>query len=605
MLHQQAKELRRQSQQERQFGGESLFQEVNLQPFESQDQSFSRQFTSQDDSQDLTVFSNRRKQPVERQPSPLLSTKFEPTSKPRIRFPSIKLKAEVPVIDLNSDLKTNSPQVRENLQLQSGSRLAFELFLKSKDSETPNLSVTSFIPTPAPQDQEIVTQPIFSLQDPPKQSLFQTPGNFRRPSQEALSLLDSIQNRLNEERTVIEDNKDQRTQFPNFQRQDPNIIQGGAQERRLVTNSEDAEERERNLKILQAVAGDGAISRTRVDIDSENAEEERRRKLVGEKRRKQLFNVERKRLRDKMRTRFRTTSRPRTSVTNSNRLITTPITRQREREKTVSEKDVVNDARKVILDRVASDSVKDSDLVWAAIKTIDNFIKVQERVDNNQEAPREILMAIMQLTKFIKEETGEDKEEEEESMRAINVFVDAKVKNKKIPTTITRPPAPRVINKGEIFTNRDTFDIYTDEAIIANDYEFDYESEKDVQFKFRFRPSSKIQTERPAAKDFNKQIILSKQLEERGNQGEERLFSLQRSSSFQTKPNTPKFDFKEEGDDRFKLKFDPTTGLFSTSVEQFQNKEDVFESVPKEQQILPDHFHNIKRPKFEIFTLPV
>ena len=35
LLHQQAKDLRRQSEQERQFRGESLFQEVNLQHFES------------------------------------------------------------------------------------------------------------------------------------------------------------------------------------------------------------------------------------------------------------------------------------------------------------------------------------------------------------------------------------------------------------------------------------------------------------------------------------------------------------------------------------------------------------------------------------------
>merc|ERR1711874_506574 len=194
-----------------------------------------------------------------------------------------------------------------------------------------------------------------------------------------------------------------------------------------------------------------------------------------------------------------------------------------------------------------------------------------------------------QLTRFLKHE-GEDKAEEEESMKAVNTFVADQTRSIERPNTTRRPPALSSttssltnVNGKRIFTDRDPFDIYTDEAIIGNDYDFDYESEKNVQFKFRFKPSSTIQTTAEPLVRVEK---------------ENQSFRIQ--SGVRDKPKT---SFTEHSDDRFKLTFDPESGLFSTSVEQFQKSD--LESEPKNEFISPEQIHSIQRPKFEIFTLPI
>ena len=63
------------------------------------------------------------------------------------------------------------------------------------------------------------------------------------------------------------------------------------------------------------------------------------------------------------------------------------------------------------MDRGASGSVKDSPVVWAAIKTIYEFIEAQEKAEVNELVPQEILMAIMQLTGCL--ENGGKMEQEE------------------------------------------------------------------------------------------------------------------------------------------------------------------------------------------------
>ena len=73
---------------------------------------------------------------------------------------------------------------------------------------------------------------------------------------------------------------------------------------------------------------------------------------------------------------------------------------------------------------------------------------------------------------------------------------------------------------------------------------------------------------------------------------------------FRTQPTTtkkPKIEIFETQEEQFKLNFDPKIGLFSTSVEQFQiNGEKSNDPILSVEQI-----QSMKRPKFEIFTLPV
>jgi hypothetical protein len=60
------------------------------------------------------------------------------------------------------------------------------------------------------------------------------------------------------------------------------------------------------------------------------------------------------------------------------------------------------------------------------------------------------------------------------------------------------------------------------------------------------------------------------------------------------KPFGPKSN--AANDERFKLNFDPKSGLFSTSVDQFQ---------VQEKKLTSEQIQQIKRPRFEIFTLPI
>jgi hypothetical protein len=245
---------------------------------------------------------------------------------------------------------------------------------------------------------------------------------------------------------------------------------------------------------------------------------ETRRKQAGERRRENLFNIERRRLLDNKRRRLiRTTARPRITTQNLSRTTNSQQKTfpSKEEESKISQDTIVNNAIKAILDRAASGNVKDSPIVWAAIKTIYKFIEAQENAEVNELVPIEILMAIMQLTGFLENGGKIKKEESMESfnVESVNSFVREKARHNGRPKTITRATTQkRPTAQSQVTTNlqsrsrnrvdsekrqpiaREPFDMYTDEGITDNEFDFDYETPKDVQFKFRFKPSSKIHT---------------------------------------------------------------------------------------------------------------
>ena len=62
---------------------------------------------------------------------------------------------------------------------------------------------------------------------------------------------------------------------------------------------------------------------------------------------------------------------------------------------------IIDNTIKAILDRAAYDSVKDSPVVSAAMKTIYEFSEAQEKAEVDVMVPQGIFMAIMQLTGFL------------------------------------------------------------------------------------------------------------------------------------------------------------------------------------------------------------
>jgi len=647
LLYAQAKQLRRQEiesqefENQKKFNDRSLFSEVNLENFQtkpSEQRKINNPFQSE-------LFSDQRKEilPIELFPEEFLSHRKSPPNptvftnpvthapfithkdsrfrsiqedkKPRIHFPNKQLKSEIPAVDLNSDLDFGRSTALNMSPLQTNNRLAFELFLQSSISPKVTSSPQRIIPTLSPR-ATFETQPIFE----PRVDFDLIQSKITGSSTDTLSLFDSIQQRINQRTEKLPLNSFQKTdsfeneKFPNFQRSSVQELP-----RRDAISSK-SQSREANLEILKAIANRETTTKAPrpVNVVNTNATaEEKRRKTAGEKRRKQLFNLERRRLLDSKRrrqnrTRIRTTDKgsnsnervtekPRTSTTTSE----APFTINLKQDEEV----VVDNAVKAILDRAAAGSVKDSPIVWAAIKTIYNFIDAQKKSDKKENTPQNILMAITQLTEFLQKGEKSEKVEAMETfnVETVNSFVKSKTKNDKIIVELTTPkhsqrdsllgrvrPTEATLINSKIIQENPPIDMYTDESITGNDYNFDYENSQDVQFKFRFQPQSKKTTKLPSLRE---------------NSRNRNFFTQQ---PFKLKPKTtekvnrrPTSESYVDYDDYsspFKLNFDPKSGLYSTSIDQFQAEE----SKPNRESILQEEQQNtLKRPKFQIFTLPI
>ena len=157
------------------------------------------------------------------------------------------------------------------------------------------------------------------------------------------------------------------------------------------------------------------------------------------------------------------------------------------------QEEIIDAAIQAVLARAVSGQVRDNPLVWAAISSIYQFVDMQEQLANTK-VPREILISLTHLTKFLSSETSRENAEmnmmiETMDVKPLSRFNDSRRKSLIVqpPRTSTTTTSSTIAVEDDLFAKDDfNYYDYEDEDNLAEEGFHQYESTGDA-FKFSFR----------------------------------------------------------------------------------------------------------------------
>ena len=156
------------------------------------------------------------------------------------------------------------------------------------------------------------------------------------------------------------------------------------------------------------------------------------------------------------------------------------------------QEEIIDAAIQAVLARAVSGQVRDNPLVWAAISSIYQFVDMQEQLSNTK-VPREILISLTHLTKFLSGETPRENAEMNVMIETMDVKPLSRFNDSRRKSLIVQPPRTSTTTSSTIAVEDDLFakdDFnyydYEDEDNLAEEGFHQYESTGDA-FKFSFR----------------------------------------------------------------------------------------------------------------------
>ena len=156
------------------------------------------------------------------------------------------------------------------------------------------------------------------------------------------------------------------------------------------------------------------------------------------------------------------------------------------------QEEIIDAAIQAVLARAVSGQVRNNPLVWAAISSIYQFVDMQEQLSNTK-VPREILISLTHLTKFLSGETPRENAEMNVMIETMDVKPLSRFNDSRRKSLIVQPPRTSTTTSSTIAVEDDLFakdDFnyydYEDEDNLAEEGFHQYESTGDA-FKFSFR----------------------------------------------------------------------------------------------------------------------